>query len=973
MNESIYFLDDAQKLLKEVGKQEIIESVQTKEITEDKSELMNDSLSVTVLDNEKIRDAAFMAVREDGSSFSMYKITADSDPRGQLQFSGVNFAVDELSAYIVKDIRPSNRSIKQVAEQILGHTNGEWRVGYADSGLKTISGTFYYINVKDALKQLQTFGCEILFKCKIEGNRITDKWIEVYKQIGKVTNKRFTYGSTALEVVRQRDRSQVYTSIIGRGKGEEVGDGYGRRIEFTDIEWKKANGDPLDKPKGQNWLEYPEMTALYGMPTKSGAKRKRETVLIFEDIEDPKELLQLTYENLIAYSRPLIQFKTTILGGDSIGNTIVIYRPDKDYRYQTRVFSVKLNRLTGQTECGLGDNLSKSSTRTVARTQTSIANLSESKMTFYQSTEIGKYQDDIMRGAGKNGGSVYWVNGIEAGVSNSREVYEVAFMDGPSIAESQHFLVQNNAGISFKHCQKGEWTTIQDVHNGSSNTAWTLDGTFVADFIKAGILSGILVQGVALKTLDDEDFQVVMEGGKVTFEKQVVSTGLDDVHGEELGRITATYGGGRVINGFAVVQDPGYIFSINSASKDNKKLSAPILQVPEESTADNRLYNFYGKGTFGEGPITFKDNVVFEGDVEFKKGVKIAGRLDAGSIYSGGQQVYPGGSGGGVGPSGSTYEPINIGSNITGNPNIVAWLDKYTKLYGISDYIGLAYALIMVENPSTDGTDDIMQSSESAGYPGPGYLTGEASVKQGCKHLAEQIKNGQTQNVDIWGVMQGYNFGSAYIPWLANRGGKNTTDLAEEYSRDVVAPSLGNTTGATYPYVNAVSQADGRTYLYVNGGNFHYAAMIRQYVKVTESVGYVVPISKPVTVTSEFGYRQHPITGAYELHNGIDLVNGNPTTPIYASAAGEVVIAGSYPEWYGNYVVIKHSDGLYTGYAHQSQLRVSVGDTVKQGQQIGNMGTTGPSTGPHLHFQFFKNGPWPSQNDFINPREYINF
>ncbi|MEQ7290489.1 phage tail spike protein [Enterococcus gallinarum] len=571
---------------------------------------------------------------------------------------------------------------------------------------------------------------------------------------------------------------------------------------------------------------------------------------------------------------------------------------------------------------------------------------------------------ELMVEAVRNASS--WITGTKGGYVRMRPEKapsEILIMDKPSVADAQKVWRWNLGGLGYSN----------NGVNGPYGLAMTQDGAIVADFITAGILSGILVQGVALKTLDDEDFQVVMEGGKLTFEKQVVSTGLDDVHGEELGRITATYGGGRVINGFAVVQDPSYIFSINSASKDNKKLSAPILQVPEESTADNRLYNFYGKGTFGEGPITFKDNVVFEGDVEFKKGVKIAGRLDAGSIYSGGQQVYPGGSGGGVGPSGSTYEPINIGSNITGNPNIVAWLDKYTKLYGISDYIGLAYALIMVENPSTDGTDDIMQSSESAGYPGPGYLTGEASVKQGCKHLAEQIKNGQTQNVDIWGVMQGYNFGSAYIPWLANRGGKNTTDLAEEYSRDVVAPSLGNTTGATYPYVNAVSQSDGRTYLYVNGGNFHYAAMIRQYVKVTESAGYVVPISKPVTVTSEFGYRPHPISGAYELHNGIDLVNGNPTTPIYASAAGEVVIAGSYPEWYGNYVVIKHSDGLYTGYAHQSQLRVSVGDTVKQGQQIGNMGTTGPSTGPHLHFQFFTNGPWPSSDDFINPREHIDF
>ncbi len=563
---------------------------------------------------------------------------------------------------------------------------------------------------------------------------------------------------------------------------------------------------------------------------------------------------------------------------------------------------------------------------------------------------------ELMVEAVRNASS--WITGTKGGYVRFRPEKapsEILIMDKPSVADAQKVWRWNLGGLGYSNSGV----------NGPYGLAITQDGAIVADFVTAGILSGILVQGVALKTLDDKSFQVVMEGGKLTFEKQVVSTGLDDVHGEELGRITATYGGGRVINGFAVVQDPGYIFSINSASKNNKKLSTPIFQVPEESTADNRLYNFYGKGTFGEGPITFKDNVVFEGDVEFKKGVKIAGRLDAGSIYSGGQQVYPGGSGGGVGPDGSTYEPINIGSNITGNPNIVAWLDKYTKLYGISDYIGLAYALIMVENPSTDGTDDIMQSSESAGYPGPGYLTGEASVKQGCKHLAEQIKNGQTQNVDIWGVMQGYNFGSAYIPWLANRGGKNTTDLAEVYSRTVVAPSLGNTTGATYPYVNAVSQADGRTYLYVNGGNFHYAAMIRQYVKVTESVGYVVPISKPVTVTSEFGYRQHPITGAYELHNGIDLVNGNPTTPIYASAAGEVVIAGSYPEWYGNYVVIKHSDGLYTGYAHQSQLRVSVGDTVKQGQQIGNMGTTGPSTGPHLHFQFFTNGPWPSNSDLL--------
>lgn len=952
MSESIYFLNDEQELLKVCGESKIIESIQSKEITADKSELMNDTLNVSVLDDKKIRDAAFMAVRENDNSFSMYKITADSDPRGRLSFTGVNFAVDELHSFIVLDMRPSNRSIKQVAEQILSYTNAEWRVGYVDPTLPAISGTFYYLSVKDALKQLQTFGCEIVFKCKIDGNKITDKWIEIYKQIGIFNNKRFVYGSNALEVVRQRDRSQLYTSIIGRGKGEEVGDGYGRRIEFTDIEWKKSNGNPLDKPKGQNWLEYPEMTALYGIPMKNGSKRKRETVLIMEDIEDPRELLQATYENLVEYSRPLIQFKTSVLGGDSIGNTVTIHRSDKNYHYKTRVFSVKIDRISNKVECGLGDNLNTSSTRQAASVQNSVTNLAETKMTFYDSTEISKWQSDIIRGA--HGGAVilmspsdYPANHPQRG--ESRQPFQMVWMDGDSIQTSSHFLVANSDGIGF---------IDGDFYTSPFKTAWTIDGKFNADFIQTGSIIADIFEtsfnklGEILK-LSAGSLQAMKNGKKIM---ELTSKGME------------FWGANRQI---------GTIGTTDSAGNPFPEASTP---TPLE---DNSLViKTEGDGKYilistkeGFGWVFLGDGSgIYRGDVTYQGNARITGDLDVqGQIRIQGQQVYPGGSGGGVGPGGATYDPINIGSNITGNANIVAWLEKYTKLYGISDYIGLAYALIMVENPGTDGTDDIMQSSESAGYPGPGYLTGEASVNQGCKHLAQQIKNGQDQNVDIWGVMQGYNFGSAYIPWLSNRGGVNTTDLAEVYSRTVVAPSLGNTTGATYPYVNAVSQADGRTYLYVNGGNFHYAAMIRQYVKVNESSGYVIPISKPVTVTSEFGYRYHPITGSYELHNGIDLVNGNATTPIYASAAGEVVISGSYPDWYGNYVVIKHSDGLYTGYAHQSQLRVSVGDTVNQGQQIGNMGTTGPSTGPHLHFQFFTNGPWPSNNDFINPREHINF
>ncbi|WP_438845427.1 phage tail spike protein [Enterococcus sp. AZ091] len=239
------------------------------------------------------------------------------------------------------------------------------------------------------------------------------------------------------------------------------------------------------------------------------------------------------------------------------------------------------------------------------------------------------------------------INGVEGGSVlqyPKNKPHTTYYMDTDSRDTAKDVIAINNQGLGFS---RTGWL-------GPFVNAWGIDGTLNADFIRAGILSGILVQGVALKTMDDEDFQVAMEGGKVAFEKQVVSTGLDDVHGEELGRITATYGGGRVINGFAVVQDPGYIFSINSASKNNKKLSTPIFQVPEESTADNRLYNFYGKGTFGEGKITFKDNVVFEGNVEFK------GRVDAKEMYIGGSKVIPGQNGGPGPGEGGTLSDVFV-------------------------------------------------------------------------------------------------------------------------------------------------------------------------------------------------------------------------------------------------------------------------------------------------------------------------
>lgn len=107
-------------------------------------------------------------------------------------------------------------------------------------------------------------------------------------------------------------------------------------------------------------------------------------------------------------------------------------------------------------------------------------------------------------------------------------------------------------------------------------------------------------------------------------------------------------------------------------------------------------------------------------------------------------------------------------------------------------------------------------------------------------------------------------------------------------------------------------------------------------------------------LTSNFGYRTDPFTGRAAFHAGIDIA-GKIGDPIYAAAAGKVVTAtrdGSH----GKYIVIEHPGGLQTWYMHLSDIDVSVGDEVKKGDSIGNLGNTGRSTGPHLHFEIVKGG-----------------
>jgi Peptidase family M23 len=113
----------------------------------------------------------------------------------------------------------------------------------------------------------------------------------------------------------------------------------------------------------------------------------------------------------------------------------------------------------------------------------------------------------------------------------------------------------------------------------------------------------------------------------------------------------------------------------------------------------------------------------------------------------------------------------------------------------------------------------------------------------------------------------------------------------------------------------------------------------------------MVPNSKPVEgpVGSGFGFRSDPFTGRAALHTGLDFP-ADVGTPVAAAAGGVVIYSERHPQ-YGNLVELDHGNGLVTRYAHNSKVMVNVGDIIKRGQVISEVGTTGRSTGPHLHFE----------------------
>ena len=358
----MYLLDKKQRVRRWLKDNDFIEAEMTEEINAANQINFSTPLKDRIADN--IYYVAIPTPRSK-QKYLLFKLLSERVQNDRIEYQGIEEAYDELKQYgYIKDIRPNDRTAEEMLKMVLEPTR--WTLGNVTETSHQ-STNLYYITYLEALQKIVgLFNIELSFEVTIDpkSNKITRRQVNIYTEQGQRTGKRFEYGSNLLTVQQEQDSQELITALVGRGKGELVSeghddtpDGYGRRITFADVVWTKKDGNPVDKPAGQEYLIDPEATALYGFSDGN----PRIGLTVFEDIEDPVELINATWRALQSLKRPKVSFKADVtdVGQLGLGDTVAIIRHDLKIEYLTRVYKVKHNLLNeNDNQIELGDDFS---------------------------------------------------------------------------------------------------------------------------------------------------------------------------------------------------------------------------------------------------------------------------------------------------------------------------------------------------------------------------------------------------------------------------------------------------------------------------------------------------------------------------------------------------------------------------------------------------------------------------------------
>ena len=394
----IYLFNNNEEMIRIIPNSAIKRLYQTQTLTDEN--YISDRLDVEIqaLNDEELSELEYMAIDdiENPQRFHYYFIVKETTEHQVTSLTGVQSGIEELRKTPVYDMRPTNLTPKLIADRLLKGTN--WQAGYTTDDIGTISTNFYYTDVFSALKKMcMAFGIEMQFFVEITTNRIGARYIEFRKRTGKSVGKRVVYGHNALKIVKEVEKTNTVTALIGRGKGVQVSEsdegniGYGRKIGIENVEWKTSSGAPVDKPLGQKFVEIPDLTLQYGIKNSNGTVRPKIGFVEFQDEESETRLIDRTYNALLELSRPqvLLETSSVYLPDTGIGDTINVVRHDRDLRYQTRVFEITWDRLANQAvDMKLGDRLGESENKRINNISNQISgNIS---------TELGPTIDELI-------------------------------------------------------------------------------------------------------------------------------------------------------------------------------------------------------------------------------------------------------------------------------------------------------------------------------------------------------------------------------------------------------------------------------------------------------------------------------------------------------------------------------------------------------------------------------------------------
>ena len=209
----------------------------------------------------------------------------------------------------------------------------------------------------------------------------------------------------------------------------------------------------------------------------------------------------------------------------------------------------------------------------------------------------------------------------------------------------------------------------------------------------------------------------------------------------------------------------------------------------------------------------------------------------------------------------------------------------------------------------------------------------QVQYQDNLNYKSEELKSSEAQQAALQESLEAYQKEQkAEYERISNEMDSVSDQIAEQSRKEAAAAAAAKKKGTTSNQVTTTGSGSATRY----SGTFTW------------------PLPGYTSASSAYGWRTHPIYGTRKFHKGEDIPA--PTgAAIVAAASGTVTTAG-WVSGYGNYTVINHGGGVMTAYGHQSAIYVSVGQTVSAGQTIGAVGSTGNSTGPHLHFEVYVNG-----------------